>query len=421
VTLAASLWLTGCASDRDPAIGEAYVGPATLNLRQELAPKSPISATVRHGDRLDVLASRRRMIKVRTEDGKEGWVDGFQLLTSQQMTELRDLAEHALTLPRQASATVYDALNMHTEPSRQAPSFYQIPDRGQVEVVGHHVAPRGYALSVPQVLSTVQKNQPVRRKRNAKKPASNKLPPPPMPPPPALPADWLRLSSTPGQDLPEASGPVTRTNPKVPAPPPQPTEAEKANVLEDWSLVRTKDGRVGWVLSRLLVMNIPDEVAQYAEGARITSFFSLGDVRDRDREVVKQHWLWTTVKKGPPQPNAFDSLRVFIWNSRRHRWETAHLERNLRGYYPIEVTPGANATFSVVVQDDRDAFVKRTYSFTGHTVRLISKAPYEPPEDWKKLKKSVGVAVASTRPAAERGWLDRTKESVNQQWKKWFP
>ena len=34
--------------------------------------------------------------------------------------------------------------------------------------------------------------------------------------------------------------------------------------MEDWNLIRTKDGKAGWVLSRMLVMAIPDEVAQYS-------------------------------------------------------------------------------------------------------------------------------------------------------------
>ena len=40
--------------------------------------------------------------------------------------------------------------------------------------------------------------------------------------------------------------------------------------MDDWNLVRTLDGKVGWVLTRPLSMAIPDEVAQYAEGHRIT-------------------------------------------------------------------------------------------------------------------------------------------------------
>ena len=68
--------------------------------------------------------------------------------------------------------------------------------------------------------------------------------------------------------------------------------------MDDWSLVRTPDGKAGWVLTRPLSMAIPDEVAQYAEGHRITSYFALGQVHDDD--VVKNNWLWTTITKGRP-------------------------------------------------------------------------------------------------------------------------
>jgi len=51
--------------------------------------------------------------------------------------------------------------------------------------------------------------------------------------------------------------------------------------------VRTKDGSVGWVLARNLYMSVPDDVAQYAEGKRITAYLALGDVRDGN-EVKQQ-------------------------------------------------------------------------------------------------------------------------------------
>ena len=85
-------------------------------------------------------------------------------------------------------------------------------------------------------------------------------------------------------------------------------------------MVRTQSGQSGWVLSRRLYMAIPDEVAQYAEGHRITSYFSLGKVQDEDR--VKDVWLWTTIN-GANRPYDFDGFRVFIWSLRRHRYETA--------------------------------------------------------------------------------------------------
>ena len=73
-------------------------------------------------------------------------------------------------------------------------------------------------------------------------------------------------------------------------------------------------------------MAIPDDVAQYAEGHRITSYFALSDVRDGD--AVKHNWLWTTIASGD-HPYDFDSFRVFTWSLRRHRYETAYIQRNV--------------------------------------------------------------------------------------------
>ena len=39
-------------------------------------------------------------------------------------------------------------------------------------------------------------------------------------------------------------------------------------------------------------------------------------------------------------PYDFQSFRIFTYVVRRHRYETALIERNIEGYYPIEVTRG---------------------------------------------------------------------------------
>ena len=123
-------------------------------------------------------ARRRRFIKVRTADDKEGWVDGYALLTTQQMDDLRTLAERAQQLPSQGMASVYDVLNMHTEPSRQSPSFYQIPEKGQVDIIGHRVAPRGRTATVPAVAVSIkaaeQPVSPARKKRLARAAAARR-------------------------------------------------------------------------------------------------------------------------------------------------------------------------------------------------------------------------------------------------------
>jgi uncharacterized protein YgiM (DUF1202 family) len=96
-----SLALVSChsstpAASQMPAIGLAYVGPVSLNLRQDIAAKSPGVTEVKHGDRLDIIDVRRRLVRVRTVNGVEGWVDANLLLSAQQMDELRKLAEDRL-------------------------------------------------------------------------------------------------------------------------------------------------------------------------------------------------------------------------------------------------------------------------------------------------------------------------------------
>lgn len=415
--LAASVICVSCSSpDREPSIGEAYVGPATLTLRLELAPKSPVSATVKHGDHLEILATRRRFLKVRTPDDKEGWVDGYQLLTPQQMADLKDLAIRAQKLPSQGSATVYDVLNMHTEPNRQAPSFYQIPEKGVVEVVGHKVSPRGLSATTPAVAASI-KAEPAHRKHSSRPTSSHKLGPPPPPAPPKPPPNWVDISKS--NKLEPVVVPVAVSNkPKLPGPKPQLTEEEKALILEDWSLVRTRDGRVGWVLTRPLVMSIPDEVAQYAEGRRITSYFALGIEREGS---TKQNWLWTTAQKGV-EPFEFDAVRVFVFNNRHKRYETAFSERNLKGYYPVEVSSddsgGTVTRFSYIVEDDQGNYFRKHYSFIGHSARLISREPFHLADPKEPQKGPVSIAQAP--PAEQRSWYERTKDAVGKQWKRWF-
>src|SRR5207244_12791322 len=58
------------------------------------------------------------------------------------------------------------------------------------------------------------------------------------------------------------------------------TEAPAGPVLEDWWLVRDADGRAGWVLSRMVDVDVPLDIAQYAEGQRFVAFFVLNEVED---------------------------------------------------------------------------------------------------------------------------------------------
>src|SRR5262245_34045894 len=81
----------GCGSDKnpkEPVLAEAWAGPITLNLRAELDPRSKVIATAKHRDHLDVLQVRRRFVRVRTEDGKQGWTEMRNLLNAEQVEAL---------------------------------------------------------------------------------------------------------------------------------------------------------------------------------------------------------------------------------------------------------------------------------------------------------------------------------------------
>ena len=163
----------------------------------------------------------------------------------------------------------------------------------------------------------------------------------------------------------------------------------------------------GWVLARPLVMSIPDEVAQYAEGNRIVSYFSLGDIQDGDQ--VKHNWLWTTAS-GSAGAYDFDSFRVFVWSLRRHRYETAYIERNLQGFSPVllsevELSAGKGKQaaaaakspgFSVCMQKKDGTIARREFAFLTNVVRFAGERPCEPRQPvW-----SAGSTQPAVSPAA---------------------
>src|ERR1700712_5670449 len=76
---------------KSPVIGEAFVGPAKLDIHAEILPKSPVVATGSYGEKLQVIGQRRRFLKVRTEKGVEGWVDDRNLLDLAAIASLKEL------------------------------------------------------------------------------------------------------------------------------------------------------------------------------------------------------------------------------------------------------------------------------------------------------------------------------------------
>lgn len=394
--LTVAVLLISCDSQRDrtPALAQAFAGPTTLTLRQDLSTKSQVTATVHHGEALDILEYRRRFIKVRTAGGIAGWTDVKELLSPEQMTALQRLSDLALSSPSQGVASAFEPLNVHTEASRTSPSFVQVPEGGKVDVVGHKVTPRTQA---PTAMPPPPPPKPRGPRRHSKDKPSVKIPPPPMPPAPKPPVNWLELSK-PGTVV---EPPKKEAAPAAPAAPVH---------MDDWTLIRTKDGKAGWVLSRMLSMAIPDEVAQYAEGHRITSYFAMGKVQDEDQ--VKNNYLWTTVHSGAGNYE-FDSWRFFIWSKRHHRYETAYVQRDVVGHYPVVVnTTGADPQFTLILEGDDGNLYKKTFVFNGYRVSLVDSVPYVAPSPANDKLPSAVVAQSPAAPQAGHSWYAGMKDRV---------
>jgi len=378
------------------------VGPASLNIRSDIPMKSPVVTTVKHGDRLEILGSRRRFLRVRTARGAEGWTDERQLLASADMAALKDLARRAAKMPAQGVATTYGELNLHTQPARQSPSFLQIHEKDKVDVLIHLVTPRADSPRKPLIPPPPKKKAKAAEKKQAKR--EPRFPLPPMPKPPGPPADWLDLSR------PEPDEGLADEEP----------EPKPAAPTDEWSLVRTPTGQSGWVLTRRLVMAIPDEVAQYAEGHRIVSYFSLGEITDGDQK--KNIWLWTTTSDSS-QPWDFDSFRVFIWSLRHHRYETAHIERNLKGYAPVilkEVDfstrrqPAKYPGFSICMEKKDGQRYRREYALLTNVMRFAGEYPCEAPAQPFLAKPPAPLPTSSAAPAPEP--KESFGESLKRRW-----
>jgi hypothetical protein len=380
-----------------PVIGEAFVGPATLKIRSDLPLQSSVVATVQHGDRLEILQVRRRFVRIRTRNGAEGWTDDRQLLAGADMQALRDLAANAAKMPSQGVATAYSPLNIHSQPALASPSFLQLKPTEKVDVLRSVLFPRTEAPTrTPLIPAQKKKKAPPKKEREKK---AGKYPPPPMPRPPSPPPDWLDLSRT---DPPEEEDPSAKT-PDKPAPPAK---------IDLWSLVRTPQNQAGWVLTRMLGMAIPDEVAQYAEGHRIVSYFPIGQIQDGDQK--KNIWLWTTTRDSRAAWD-FDSFRVFTWSMRRHRYETAHIERDIQGYSPVLMTTSG---FSICMDKKDGQRMRREFTLQGNSVRFTAEQPCEAAPPPLEVKSPSPLPVAENANPAAPG-KESTWEGIRRRWKAW--
>jgi SH3-like domain-containing protein len=145
--------------------------------------------------------------------------------------------------------------------------------------------------------------------------------------------------------------------------------------MEDWWLIRDPQSRAGWVLARMIDLDLSLEIAQYAEGQRVVAYFALDQVTDADKKVSEYLVALSEPKDG--MPFDFNQIRVFTWNARKHRYETAYREHGLNGVLPITIAQenfdkeGSLPVFVVHVKDDSGVISERKYKLNTPMVKRV--------------------------------------------------
>lgn len=316
-----TLVIAGCSRfSPKPPPEYVYVSARGTFLRDRLAAVSNRVAEVSNGQRLQVIEHVRRFVKVKTDKGEIGWLDDHAVINQQVFDQFNDLKTKHAHDAVIATAVLRDDSYLHDAPGRQAEHYYLLPENDKLQLL--------VRASVPK----------------------------PMPPQ-AVPVPTA--SSTSGAATKTGSKPGGKQKGKqiasenlAPATPP----------LQDWWLIRDGDGHVGWIWSRMMDVDVPDEIGGLAEGQRYVGAYVLRTVDDPessfpDKRAPEYVAVLSPWKDGLPYD--FDQVRVFTWNTKKHRYETAYRQRNLAGYLPVVIgsqTVGAQQeptfSFKVAVGDD---------------------------------------------------------------------
>ena len=307
-----------------------YVSAAQASLRDQVSTMYSRIGTVKNGERVEVLEREKRFSRVRTAGGIEGWIEQRYLVDQRTYDGLQKLTQDNLNDPVQAPAVLRNDTNLHLTPGRDTEHLYQLSAGAKVSVLKRATAEK-------QPGSTAVAPKPGR-------PSSGKF----------------------------SGGPA----------------------LEDWWLVRDAENRVGWVLSRMVDIDVPLDIAQYAEGQRFVAFFVLNQVEDPAKQGTDKkvsQYLCAITEPHDGLLYDYDQVRVFTWNVKKHRYETAYREHGLNGVLPVTLTTenfdkeGTLPVFILRVRDDSGNISERKYKLNTPIVRRVLA-----PGEQKETSKSAG-------------------------------
>jgi hypothetical protein len=127
----------------------------------------------------------------------------------------------------------------------------------------------------------------------------------------------------------------------------------------------------GWVIARFLELDVPDAVREGANSANLRpiAWFELNHVESPSGK--RAQYLLAAARGSEGQACDFSVLRVYTWNTKKARYETAFIENNLCGKLPIETakSPTGQPEFRFYNADDPKN--EREYRLIQTVVRRI--------------------------------------------------
>jgi hypothetical protein len=317
------------------SVGDAYVSERSVTLWSSVAQVREAVDTLHYGDHVDVIAHRNDNVKVRTGAGLVGWVDGRQLLEPSMWQRSTKLLAQAQAIPAQARGRTKVQTNLRVQPGRTEARLYQFGRGVPVEVVGRAVA---------DWVQVTDEKEPSNAPQDTKK------------------EDWFLVRAV-----------ATR-----------PTGESASRSAESNTTTQPGDHSIpiaGWVIARFVELDLPDPVRDGIASANVrpVAWFELNRVGDASGD--KPQYLAAGSHGPEGQPCDFTTLRVYTWNAKKTRYETAFIENNLCGQLPVRIAKGPNSEpeFRFHVMDgDKNERVYRLIQTVVRRIREGGEAPRKP-------------------------------------------
>ncbi len=278
-------------------LGEGYISERSVTLWSGVAQVREPLDTLHFGDHVEIIARHNDNIKIKTSTGAVGWIDARLLMEPALWQRSAKLLTEAQLLPVQARGRTKVSTNLRVQPGRAQARLYQFGRGIPVEVVGRAVAD----------VSTVS-DEKITSSESAE----------------AKKEEWLFIRGL-------ATRPPGEANPRL---------------ADATTTTRPGDQTIpiaGWIIGRFVELDLPDAVKEGTASANVRpiAWFELN--KSSEASGSKPQYLVAGTRGPDWQPCDFTNIRVYTWNVKKSRYETAFIENNLCGQIPIRVGRSSKA------------------------------------------------------------------------------